>query len=70
MRELTTGGAAAGAGLEANDLIVAVDGEEVTSVDELILQIRSNKIGDRVEVTYVRGGEERTAEVVLQDLAR
>ena len=70
IRELTAGGAAAGAGLEANDLIVAVDGEEVTSVDELILQIRSNKIGDRIEVTYVRGGEERTAEVVLQDRAR
>ena len=70
VRELTAGGAAAGAGLEVNDLIVEVDGEEVTSVDELILQIRSHKIGDRVEVTYVRDGETRTAEVVLQDLAR
>ena len=70
VRELTPSGAAAGAGLEANDLIVAVDGKEVTSVDELILEIRSNKIGDRVEVTYVRDGQTRTAEVVLQDLAR
>ncbi len=70
VRELTPGGAAAGAGLEANDLIVEVDGEKVTSVDELILQIRSHKIGDRVEVTYVRDGETRTTEVVLQDLAR
>jgi putative serine protease PepD len=70
VRELTPGGAAAGAGLEANDLIVEVDGEEVSSVDELILEIRSHKIGDRVEVTYVRDGETRTAEVVLQDLAR
>ena len=70
VRELTSGGAAEGAGLEVNDLIVELDGEEVTSVDELILEIRSHKIGDRVEVTYVRDGETRSAEVVLQDLAR
>ena len=70
VRALTPGGAAAGAGLAPNDLIVEVDGEQISSVDELILQIRSNKIGDRVEVTYVRDGERRTAEVVLQDLAR
>ena len=67
--ELTTGGAAEGAGLEKNDLIVELDGEEVTSVDELILEIRSHRVGDRVEVTYVRDGERRTAEVVLQDRA-
>ena len=70
VRELTPGGAAGRAGLQPNDLIVEVDGEPVTSVDELILEIRSNTIGDRVEVTYVRDGERRTAEVVLQDLAR
>ncbi len=70
VRELTPGGAAASAGLEANDLIVEVDGEQVTSVDELILEIRSHKIGDRVEVTYVRDGQTRTTEVRLQDLAR
>ncbi len=67
VRELTAGGAAAGAGLEVNDLIVELDGEEVTSVDELILEIRSHRVGDRVEVTYLRDGERRTAEVVLQD---
>ena len=70
VRELTEGGPAAGAGLEPNDLIVEIDGEEVTSVDELILEIRSHQVGDRVEVTYLRDGEERTAEVVLQDRPR
>jgi putative serine protease PepD len=70
VRELTPGGAASGAGLEANDLIVEVDGQPITSVDELILEIRSHKIGDEVEVEYVRGGRTRTADVVLQDLAR
>ena len=70
VRELSAGGAAAGAGLEPNDLIVAVGDVEVTSVDELILAIRANKIGDTVTLTYVRDGRSRTAEVVLQDLPR
>jgi putative serine protease PepD len=70
VRELTPGGAAGRAGLEPNDLIVEVDGQEVTSVDELILAIRSHKVGDTVTLTYERNGQTRTAEVVLQDLAR
>jgi putative serine protease PepD len=70
VRELTPGGAAGRAGLQPNDLIVEVDGEKVTSVDELILAVRSNKVGDRVEVTYLRNGDTRTTEVVLQDLRR
>ena len=70
VRDLTAGGGAARAGLEPGDLIVEVDGEEITSVDELILAVRSNSIGDRVTITYERNGEERTAEVELQDLQR
>ena len=70
VRELTTGGAASRSGLEPGDLITKVDKIEVTSVDELILAIRKNSIGDTVTVTYVRDGQDRTAEVVLQDLAR
>ena len=70
VRELTAGGGAGQAGLQAGDLIVAVDGEEVSSVDELILQIRSHKVGDTVEVSYVRNGRTRTAEISLRDLSR
>ena len=70
IRELTPGGGAGRAGLEPNDLIVSVDEEDITSVDELILAIRSNKVGDDVTVTYVRDGRTRTAMVTLQDLRR
>ena len=70
VRELTTGGAASKAGLEEGDLITKVGDSEVGSVDELILAIRSNKIGDTVSVGFVRSGQERTLEVVLQDLQR
>ena len=70
VREVVPGGGAARAGLEPGDLIVQVDDEEVTSVDELILAIRAHRIGDSVTVTYVRDGDTRTAEVELQDLQR
>jgi putative serine protease PepD len=70
VRELTAGGAAGRAGLEPGDLIVQVDDEDVSSVDELILAIRSNSVGDTITLTYVRDGRTRTAEVVLQDLRR
>ena len=70
VRELTAGGAAGRSGLEPGDLIVKVDDEDVSSVDELILAIRSNSVGDTITLTYVRDGRTRTAEVVLQDLRR
>jgi putative serine protease PepD len=70
VQELTTGGAAERAGLQPGDLIVELDGDEVTSVDELILAIRKNKVGDTVRVTYVREGQTRSADVTLQDRPR
>jgi len=70
VRELTTGGAAERAGLQPGDLIVEVEGKKVTSVDELILAVRSHGIGDTVTITYVRNGDTRTSDVVLQDLKR
>ena len=70
VRALTPGGAAGAAGLQPNDLIVALDDTEITSVDELILATREHKIGDRVTITYVRNGQTRKTQVVLQDLKR
>jgi putative serine protease PepD len=69
VRELVPGGAAAEAGLQPGDLITRVEDTQVRSVDELILAVRENAVGDVVTVTYVRDGQTRTAELRLQDLA-
>ncbi len=66
---MVPGGAAAGAGLETGDLITRVQDTEVRSVDELILAVRENGVGDTVTVTYVRDNQTRTADLTLQDLA-
>jgi putative serine protease PepD len=58
-------GPAARAGLHAGDVIVAVDGQRITSADELIVAIRKRVPGEHVTLTYLRGGQRRTATVVL-----
>jgi putative serine protease PepD len=65
--QVVSGGAADRAGLQVGDLITEVDGETVRSVDELIVAIRQHRVGESVEVTYVRAGSERTVDVVLQE---
>jgi putative serine protease PepD len=70
VQALTPNGAAAAAGLQPGDLIVKVEDTDVSSVDELILAIRTHSVGDTVTLTYVRQGQTRTAEVTLQDLTR
>jgi putative serine protease PepD len=59
------GGPAARAGLEAGDVIVALDGQPVHSMDDLIAGIRSHRPGDKVRLTYLRGGARHNTVLVL-----
>ncbi|MBD3944396.1 trypsin-like peptidase domain-containing protein [Nocardioides ganghwensis] len=56
---------AARAGLEADDVIVAVDDQPVSDGIALIVAIRTHLPGETVEMSVVRGGEERIVEVEL-----
>ena len=67
VQNLVAGGPAQAAGIRPGDLIVKVDKAAVASVDELIVEIRRHKIGERVPVTYIRGGQTGTAQVVLTE---
>ncbi|HVL50061.1 MAG TPA: PDZ domain-containing protein [Actinomycetota bacterium] len=53
------------AGLEPGDIIVDVEGNRVSSMEELSASIGSFNVGDSVTVTYQREGQSRTAEVEL-----
>ena len=55
------------AGIQAGDVITAVDGTAVHSVDELIIAIREHKIGQTVTLTYIRDGKTSTARATLED---
>lgn len=59
------GSAADRAGIQEGDVIVAVDGQELTNALQLSTMIAGMKPGRRVEITVNRDGRERTFEVRL-----
>lgn len=58
--EVVPDSGAAAAGIEQGDVIVAVDGEEITSNEQLGEVVRDHEAGDSIEITFERGGEEQT----------
>ncbi|WP_433246575.1 trypsin-like peptidase domain-containing protein [Actinomadura nitritigenes] len=62
---VTKGGPADKAGLKPGDVITKVDDQPIEDATDLIAQIRSRAPGDRIKVTYQRGGKETTVEITL-----
>lgn len=62
---VSDGGPAADAGIQENDIITKIDGEQVTSADGLIIALREHEVGDKVTLTVVRDSKEREVEVAL-----
>jgi putative serine protease PepD len=62
---VASGGPADKAGIEAGDVIVAVDDERITTADELIVAIRRHRPGDRIQLTFLRSGHRHTVSVTL-----
>lgn len=58
-------GPAGAAGLAAGDVIVAVDGEAVVTMSDLVLALRAREPGDAVRLTVVRAAGAVTVEVTL-----
>jgi serine protease Do len=54
---------AARAGIERGDLIVAADGREIERVDVLYEALDGAAAGGQLELTVVRGAEERAVQV-------
>ena len=61
------GSAAEEAGLAAGDTLVEIEGISIDTIGDFQGVLASHEPGDRVTVRYVRGGEERTCEVVLRE---
>jgi putative serine protease PepD len=67
LEDVPADSAAGRAGLREGDVVVAVEGEAVAGVDELVLALRRRGVGESTGVTYLRDGREVTVQVVLMD---
>ncbi len=64
--EITPGSGADSGGLESGDIITKVDDHVIKDADTLVAIIRTYRPDDTVKITYLRDGEEKTADVQLQ----
>ena len=62
---ILAGGPAARAGLQAGDIILAINGHDISVADDLIVAIRSHSIGDSVTLKYQRGGVIKSVILIL-----
>ncbi|MDO5389284.1 MAG: trypsin-like peptidase domain-containing protein, partial [Clostridia bacterium] len=66
--KVETGSAAEEAGLEATDIITAIDGTAVADIDSLSSEISKHKSGDSITLTIIRDGrQEMTVTATLQN---
>ncbi|WP_417687540.1 DegQ family serine endoprotease [Pseudidiomarina sp.] len=63
--EVVPDSAAAEAGMQSGDVIIAVNGEKVRSFADLSARVKTLGVGKPFDVTVLRDGDERTFEVTL-----
>jgi putative serine protease PepD len=66
--EVSSGGAAAEAGLKAGDVVTSFNGLPITDATDLTAQVRALAAGSTATVVYVRDGQTASAEVTLGKL--
>ena len=64
---LSPDGPASRAGIHPGDVLTAVAGQKITSVEELFAALRQHNPGERVSVSYVRDGDTHTARAQITD---
>ncbi|WP_348787286.1 trypsin-like peptidase domain-containing protein [Leifsonia sp. NPDC080035] len=68
IKSVTSGGAAAGAGLKAGDVVVNFNDLPITDATDLTAQVRALAAGAKADITYIHDGQTKTATVTLGSL--
>ncbi len=63
--QVTANSPAAKAGLKAGDVIASVDGKDVSTSQDLVQIIQSDKVGQTVKISYYRGSTQNTTDLTL-----
>jgi S1-C subfamily serine protease len=66
--EVNGGSSAEEAGIKEGDIIIAIDNNEIKSVAELQEFVARNRPGDKIDVTFLRDGEEKTVKATLKNI--
>lgn len=64
---LVPDGPVARAGLRVGDVITRIDANTIRGTNDLLVAARLHRVGDKVTVTYVRGGVTATTQMTLQE---
>lgn len=65
IQEVVSGSPAAKAGIQAGDIITSIDGQKLSSTNELATVIGKKKAGDTISITYWRDGNSTDVSVTL-----
>lgn len=55
------------AGMKAGDIVIGIDDTKIESADDVILTVRTYKVGDTAKITFMRGSKEMTVDVTFSD---
>ena len=66
VQDVSAGSGASAAGIRAGDVIIKVEGQEVSSPKQLIGYVRRYKAGDTISMTIVRNGQTQDVSVRIQ----
>ncbi|MEV0196242.1 trypsin-like peptidase domain-containing protein [Nonomuraea sp. NPDC050691] len=67
VRQVIEGSPAAKAGLQEGDLITKIAGKPVDGGDTVVGQVRGFKVGQQVQITYMRDGKTSNVSVTLEE---
>lgn len=67
VRAVAPNSPAAKAGIQEGDIITKFGDKTIGDSDDLVSAVQSSNVGDQLEVTYTRNGEQKTATVTLAD---
>jgi len=70
IEQVAPGGPADKAGIKAEDIIVAVNGQPIANGSQLIERVTGTPVGKTLSVTVLRAGKKMDFNVVVADLAR
>jgi putative serine protease PepD len=65
VHSVVSGSPADDAGLQAGDVVIRLDSQRIDEADALVAAVRSHAPGQKVSVTYLRGGDQHTVNLTL-----